>query len=397
MSKLASLGGEPIRTQPFPSWPIYGQEEELQLRDVLHKSSALVGKRVGKVTEFEDKFAKHHQVKYAVACTNCSHALEIMLKVAAIGEGDEVVIPSYTFIATAAAVVRCGAKPIFIDIDSRNYLLDIHSLEGELSRRTKAIIPVHFAGNIPDMDMLNEIANRHNLVVIEDAAQAHGGKWSGRFVGNFGRAAAFSFQYSKNMTANEGGIILSNDADFIERCWQYIWHGRKKNGLWYEHFWITSNFRLTEFQAAVLLAQLGRLQNQNVLRHNNALYLDEKLSKIEGIYPLCIHPLLEIHPRHIYIIKFDLQIFEGISKETIITALNAEGIPALPGYGFPLYRNPAFAGLQVCNPRAERACRESIWLMHQNLLGNRGDLDDIVRAFDKIYDNRKYLRDAQSL
>lgn len=395
MAKLAVLGGKPLRKKPFSSWPIYGKEEEAQLKDVLRKSSSEIGKRVGKINEFEEKFASFHKVKHAVACTNCSHALEIMLKISGVGEGDEVIVPSYTFIATAGAVMRCAAKPVFIDISLKDHLLDIDSIEKIITPRTKAIIPVYFGGNIPDMDKLNRIAKKYNLTVIEDAAQAHGGKWKGSFVGSFGKAAGFSFQYSKNMTANEGGIILSNDGEFIEKCWQYIWHGRKKGGLWYEHFQITSNFRITELQAAVLIAQLGRLKKQNEIRHRNGMYLDKKISCLRGIYSLVSDPHLEIHPRHLYILRFDSESFEGTSKHQIVKALNAEGIPALAGYGFPLYKNPAFGNLNVYNPNAERACREHIWLMHNNLLGNKSDLDDIVMAFEKIIENRKALRNMK--
>lgn len=392
MSKLAIFGARPVRKKPFPHWPVYGKEEESQLKEVLRGSSSEIGKRVGKIKEFEEKFSAFHKVKHAVACTNCSHALEIMLKVAGIKEGDEVIVPSYTFIATAGAVIRCQAKPVFIDINLKDHLLDIEQIEKLITARTKAIIPVYFGGNIPDMERLNSIAKRHNLALIEDAAQAHGAKWKGRFVGNFGLAAGFSFQYSKNMTANEGGVILSNDAEFIEKCWQYIWHGRKKGGLWYEHFQITSNFRLTELQAAVLIAQLGRLKRQNETRHKNGLYLDKKIGALQGMIPLTCDAGMEIHPRHLYILRFDPEFFTGVSKQQIVKALNAEGIPALPGYGFPLYKNPAFAGLDVSNPNAEKACREHIWLLHNNLLGKKEDIDDIIAGFEKIIENREELR-----
>jgi dTDP-4-amino-4,6-dideoxygalactose transaminase len=324
-----------------------------------------------------------------------------MLRIAGIRQGDEVIVPSYTFIATAGAVVRSSGVPVFIDINSKDYLLDIDLIEGLITPKTKAIIPVYFGGNIPDMDRINRITTKHHLVVIEDAAQAHGGKWNERFAGNFGKAAGFSFQYSKNMTANEGGIIVSNDREFIEKCWEYIWHGRKKGGLWYEHFQISSNFRLTEFQAAILIAQLKRLERQNQIRHQNGLYLDEKLSKVEGISVVSYHRFLEIHPRHIYIIKLNLDLFAGVAKEKIVQALNAEGIPALPGYGFPLYKNPAFQKMKlrnyktVYNPKAEQACKESIWLMHQNLLGTKKDMEDIVRAVQKVVENRGSLRDMK--
>lgn len=392
MPKLAVFGADAVRSKPFTHWPVYSKDEERQLKDVLLGSTSTIGKRVGKITEFEEKFSAYHEVKHAVACTNCSHALEIMLKVSGVREGDEVIVPSYTFIATAGAAVNCGAKPVFADINPETYLMDAECIKGLITSRTKAVIPVYFAGSIPDMDEISKLAAKHGIAVIEDAAQAHGARWNKRYAGQFGIASGFSFQYSKNMTANEGGVILSDDGEFIDKCWQYIWHGRKKGGLWYEHFQITSNYRMTELQAAVLLAQLGRLKKQNELRNKNGIYLDKLFCEIKGFRPLAIHPLMEVHPRHLYIVRFDRGYFSGISKAQIVKALKAEGIPALEGYGFPLYKNPAFGKNGINNPNAEKACAEHIWLLHNTLLGSKKDVQDIARAFEKVSENKEELR-----
>lgn len=413
MPKLALLGGKPVRTKPFPIWPQYGAAEERQLMQVLYKAKWGIGKRVGKVTQFEEKFARYHEAAYGVCCTNCSHALEVMLSVCGIGAGDEVIVPSYTFIATASAVTMTGAIPVFADIRMSDYTVDPKCVESLITKRTKAIIPVHFAGHFANMNALRRIARKHKLVLIEDAAQAHGGKWGGKYAGSFGLGAGFSFQYSKNITAGEGGIILTNDRDFWDRCWQYIWHGRVKGGIWYETFRATSNYRITEWQAAVLLGQLGKLKRQTAKRHANGKLLDKKLAGIPGVKPLTVSPKMNPHPRHLYITRFLEEEFDGIPKDRIVAALEAEGIPALPGYAFPLYRTPAFRdakfGPKSCqmsckrypkkidyrkahNPNAEKACRESVWLLHSNLLGTKKDMGDIAAAIAKVAENRDELR-----
>jgi dTDP-4-amino-4,6-dideoxygalactose transaminase len=254
-------------------------------------------------------------------------------------------------------------------------------------------MPVHFAGHFSNMKKLTVIAKKHNIILIEDAAQAHGARWDGDYAGGRSRGAGFSFQYSKNMTSGEGGIIVSDSGDFTEACWEYIWHGRKKGGIWYEHFKATSNYRMTEWQAAVLLAQLDRLSEQNNIRDLNGKFLDRELGKIEGIESLKVSPLTEIHPRHLYIFRIK---DKDIPKERFIKALNAEGIPALPGYGFPLYKNPAFLGKgmdysKVYNENSEAACKEVVWILHNALLGTEEDMLDIVNAVKKIMANKDEL------
>jgi dTDP-4-amino-4,6-dideoxygalactose transaminase len=401
MSELALLGGEKLREEPFHKWPVYDKQEEENLISVLRKNKWGIGKRVGVIQEFENKFAEHHEAASGVACTNCTHALEIMLSVAGVGYGDEVIVPAYTFIATASAVAKIGAIPVFADIDPQTYQLDVTKIEALITPQTKAIIPVYFSGHFVDMEKLMGLADKHNLTVIEDAAQAHGGKWNGHFAGSWGVGAGFSFQYSKNMTAGEGGIIISKDKDFIENCWEHIWHGRKKGGIWYEHFESTSNFRITEWSAAVLLAQLEKLPKQNQQRMENAAYLTELLENDGFVTPAKVDSRTEIHPRHLYIARLNQEIFGGISKETILKALNAEGIPALPGYGFPLYKTPAFQsgnwGIKgqrhdysyndVYLPVAEKACKQVFWILHSVLLGTHKDMEDIANGIRKVAEN----------
>lgn len=411
---LALSGGAPVRRKGFPAWPQYAREEEKQLLEVLYKTKFGIGKRVGKIQEFEEKFAAYHEARYAVACTNCTHALEVMLSVCGVGAGDEVIVPSYTFIATASAVTRVGAIPVFADIDLNTYTIDVNHVKSLITKRAKAIIPVHFAGQFADMEKIGRLAEKHKIVVIEDAAQAHGGKWSGQFAGHYGAGAGFSFQYSKNMTAGEGGILLTNSKDFYEKCWSAVWHGRKKGGIWYEHFEATSNFRITEWQAALLLAQLKKLKNQTERRMENAAFLDEKLKNVAEVRAVNGDGKMDVHPRHLYILRFLEERFKNISKDKIVKALNAEGIPALSGYAFPLYRTPAFQnnefGIRNCqfnkkvylkiinyknvfHPSAEKACRESVWLLHPVLLGTKADMKHIAEAVKKVVAHRKELEE----
>ncbi len=407
LKKLAIQGGRPVRSEPYrPVWPNFGKQEEKQLLDVMRITREGMGKPIGKITEFEEKFAAYHDAAAAVACTNCSQALEIMLAVAGIEAGDEVIVPPFTYISTAGAVISLGAVPVFADIDPETYQIDPASIERMISSRTKAIIPVHFAGHFSDMERINAIADRHSLVVIEDAAQAHGAKWNGSYAGHYGTAAGFSFQYGKNMTAQEGGAIISKDTDFIEKCWEYIWYGRHKGEPWYKHYMITSNYRITEFQAAVLLAQLARLPAENERRNKNGSRLDEYLAKVEGVTPSAVDPRMEIHPRHLYPVRFSPELIaKAGGKRLLVEAVNAEGIPLLFGYEFPLYRSPAFINKSfrskswysdiyasidygsVDLPATEQACRDTAWFLHNSLLGNEKDIEDMYKALEKIAEN----------
>ena len=284
MSKLAIKGGEPVRESPFPQWPVFDRREVEALREVVNSRFWGIGGR--KVKEFEGKFAAYQGAKYGVAVTSGTTALEIALRAANIGARDEVIVPAYTFSATAAAVLQVNALPVFADIDPSNYTLDPRRVEETITDRTKAIIPVHIGGCPANMDSIIKIANRNNLMTIEDACQSWGAEWKGRRVGAIGNLGAFSFQSSKNITSGEGGIITTNDKELYELCWSYHNCGRTLEGPQYEHELLGFNYRMTEFQAAVLLVQLSRLDEQTKTRNENASYLSKELSKIGGVEPL---------------------------------------------------------------------------------------------------------------
>jgi dTDP-4-amino-4,6-dideoxygalactose transaminase len=405
MSKLALFGGSPVRTEPFPRWPVFDQAEESAVLEVVRSgewwrysmgeavdpASAPGGVR-SKVSEFQQSFAKSQGARYGIACATGTAAIEIVLKAIGIGPGDEVIVPPYTFIATATAPMLIGARPVFCDIALTTLNLDPSRLEEAITPRTKAVMPVHFAGLAADMAPILEICGRHGIPVVEDACHGHGGTWKDRGLGTIGLAGTFSFQASKNMTAGEGGLIITDDAALAELCESYVWVGRKVGRPWYEHHYLGWNYRLTEFQGAILVEQLRRLAEQTERRERNALYLNERLRAIPGIHPLEVPEYATRHSCHIYVFRFDESQF-GISRSDFLQALSAEGIPATSGYAHPLYRNPVFGDaslgsdynrfIELC-PNSERACKEMVWLEHRLLLGSRADMDDIVDAIRKI-------------
>ena len=402
---LALFGGSPCRTRPFPSWPVFGQPEEARLIRVLRSGNW--GRLDGtEVDEFERRFAATHGCRYGIAVVNGTVSLRIALLAAGIRAEDEVIVPPYTFVSTASAVVEANAVPVFADIDLKTFNLDPKAVEAAITPRTRAIIPVHFAGQPADMDAIMAIAGGR-LTVIEDAAHAHGAIYSGRPVGSLGHMASFSFQSSKNLTAGEGGIITTNDAALAEACRSIHNCGRVADGVWYEHHVIAGNYRLGEFQGALLNCQLDRLDDQTAARDGNGRYLATRLAGLPGLHPQARPPACTRHSYHLFMLRFDASAF-GASRAAVIRALEAEGIPCSAGYGYPLpdqpvFRNKAF-GPYLPNvsprleydgsrcPNSELICREQcIWLGQNLFLGARADMDDIARAFEKIYDHRDSL------
>ncbi|MFO0946021.1 MAG: DegT/DnrJ/EryC1/StrS family aminotransferase [Planctomycetota bacterium] len=362
-----------------------------------------------KVVEFQRKFAQYHGCQFGIACANGTAALEVALKALGIQPGDEVICPPYTFVATANAVLQVNGIPVFVDIDPDTYNIDPTKIEAAVTPRTKGIIPVHFGGQPADMATILKIAEKRGLFVLEDAAHAHGGKWRDKFCGSIGHAGTFSFQASKNMTAGEGGMVITNDRTLAERIESLVWCGRKHGHPWYEFFELGWNYRLTEFQAAILLCQLERLEEQTARRDENAQYLSRLLNAIPGIRPIERAPDTTIHTQHVYMIRYDSAGFGGLPRDLFLKALHAEGIPAIAGYTFSLFDNPMYREQRFWNsnfpiqstqnPRpmdyhdyrkscvvSERACKgEAVWLAQSIFLGTRQDMDDIASAFRKIH------------
>jgi dTDP-4-amino-4,6-dideoxygalactose transaminase len=406
---LALFGGNPIRTRPFPQWPIVGKEEEKRLLRVLR--SGKWGRLHGdEVAEFEKRFAAMHGCKHAIAVCNGTVSLRIALLAAGIQADDEVIVPPYTFVSTATAVIEANAIPVFADVDLETFNLDPNAVRRAITPRTRAIIPVHFAGQIADMRALNEIARKHNLTVIEDAAHAHAARYENRSAGSLGDFGSFSFQSSKNLTSGEGGIITTNSDELAAACRSIHSCGRVEGGVWYEHHRIAGNYRLTEFQGAVLNAQLNRLEKQTAARDQNGQRLAARLSQIPGLHPQRRLPEITRHSYHLFMMRLDPKEF-GAPRGGVIKALQAEGIPCSAGYGYslpqqPLFKNKAF-GPYLPKSRAKRnfekarvpnsdlLCREQcIWFEQSMFLGRASDVDDIARAFEKIHANRAALAGA---
>lgn len=406
MSTLALLGGTPIRSRPFFRWPISGESDENALLQVLRNGKW--GRHQGKLTEeFEQSFANYQGARFGIAVVNGSVAIRLALQAIGIQPGDEVIVPPITFFSTASSVVEVNAIPIFADIDPETYCLDPDAIEAAITPRTRAIIPVHFAGQAAAMHEIMTIARRSNLVVIEDAAHAHGSEYNGKRLGSLGELATFSFQASKTLTSGEGGIILTSDERYERICRSLHTCGRFPESTWYEHHLLGGNYRMNEFQAALLSAQFTRLEEQVQQREKNGLYLNRELATIPGIRPMARGLGETRHGYHLYIFRYNPAAFGGVPRQKFIDALVAEGVPCSAGYDRPLYRQPVFlnrtfgpysvAGIQYPNygqvscPVSEQACQESCWLAHSLLLGDEGDMQDIVAAVSKVYEHHKDL------
>lgn len=413
-----------MRHGPFSAWPVYDTNEERALLDVLHSGRWWSGAQAfhngsqsdapTKAAAFESEFAAFLGAKFGLGCASGTAALEVALKAAGVGPGDEVIVPPYTFLATASAPLLLGAVPVFCDIEPATLNLDPAKLEGAITGRTRAIIPVHFAGLPADMDRILATARARELFVLEDAAHAHGAASRGKKLGTLGDAGIFSFQGSKNMTAGEGGLIVTDQPEIAELCSSYIWGGRLPSRPWYEHYRLGWNYRMTEFQAAILSAQLKRLPLQLAARMRNGLRLNEMLAGIPGVSPLAIPPWVDMHGFHLYIFRVDSRAF-GVSRDQLVAALEAEGIPCSAGYSHPLYRNPMFlhhrfhgngaplappstdflAYADAC-PEAERACREVVWIEHRVLLSPTNEVEDVAHAINKIHECRREFEPAMA-
>jgi len=404
--KLALLGGRPARTQPFPSWPVFGKPEEKRLLRTLR--SGRWGRLDGPETaEFERRFAEFHGCKHGIAVVNGTVSLRLALVAAGIRAGDEVIVPPYTFFSTASAVIEANAVPVFADISLESFNLDPRAVEAAVTTRTRAIIPVHFAGQPADMRAVMAIAKKRDLLVLEDAAHAHAARWRNRPAGSLGDVASFSFQSSKNLTSGEGGIITTNDDALAETCRSMQNCGRIPTGVWYEHHVISGNYRLGEFQSAVLNCQLDRLESQTQTRDRNGQYLAARIAALPGVYPQKRSADCTRHSYHLFMLRIDRHAF-GASRAALIKALQAEGIPCSPGYGFslpqqPMFRKKAFGpylpgvsgNLDYRKgrfPNSDLLCREQCaWLGQNLLLGSRADMHGIADAFEKIYENRNDL------
>jgi len=413
MSRLAILGGEPVRRRPFPRWPQHAEADARRLQQVL-ESGNWGGYPFPNTLadEFAREFAAFHGASYGCAVANGAIALLAALQATGLRFGDEVIVPAFTWEGTAAAVLFAGGVPVFADIDPDTYCLDVEQVRQAVTPRTRAVIPVHLAMRFVDMDALLALAAEHRLAVIEDCAHAHGGQYKSWGAGSMGDAGCFSFQSSKLMTAGEGGAVITSRLYLFELVQSYTNCGRASATDQFGRRVVGSNYRITEFQAALLLGQLERLPERAALRARHAALLTEALAAIPGIRPLPAQPALTRDTIYNYVFQYRPE-DQTVSRDLFVAALDAEGIPCDGRFYEAVYRSDLFPAraedfpqlkldrdrpVDYCGcrcPVAERAAyEESVWLPQFLLLGEEQDVADIARAVAKVMAARTELAQA---
>lgn len=415
LGKPALLGGQPVHTREWPQWPIWKPEtDEKRVLEVIRSG---VWSRANATTEFEQKWAQALGVKRSLLVVNGTNALIIALNQLNIRAGDEVLVPPYTFIATISAVLATGAMPVFVDVDPETFQIDPAKIEARITSRTKAIVPVHILGLPADMTRILPIAKKHNLVVIEDACQAHLAEINHQKVGTLGHAGCFSFQNSKNLAIGEGGAVVSNDDAFMDRCFSYQNfgnpYGATVGSVSIGSVMQGTKLRITEYQAAIGLAQLSRLDEQTTTRNENAAYLKAKLEQIPGIVPYKLYKDVTRAAFHLFPFRYQKEHFKGLNREEFLKALRAEGIPCSSGYATlnnQPYLQDAFQSknFQKTYPREmldfkqyvernrcpqnDRLCNEeAVWFTQNMLLGTKNDMDEIAVAIEKVHTSADQL------
>ena len=415
MSTLAILGGDPVRRDPYPEWPVHDERDVAAVTRVIKSGNWGGYPYPGQETAaFLQEFLTMQGGEYAVACANGTVTMEVALRAAGIGWGDEVIVPAYTFQATAAAPMAAGCIPVIVDVDPNSYCLDAKAVEAAITDKTRAIIPVHLGAHMTDMDAIMALAEKHNLIVIEDCAHAHGAKWNGQGAGTIGHFGSFSLQSSKTLTSGEGGVLICQTAELAQKAASVINCGRShapggghETG---ENFLMGANYRMSELQSALGRVGLERFPEQAKQREEMAAYMDEALSEIPGVRVLPRDPRHTTRSFYRYIFAIEPDVF-GFNHDVVCAALDQEGIGCWVGYEamhhYELFQ-PQLSKLPVPMafperfnfgemdlPVAEQACQqESVWLGEEIFRDGKQGVDDAVAALHKIYAERAALAEA---
>jgi perosamine synthetase len=410
MEKLAIDGGTPVRTKPPITEQDVFEDEELQALLQVAKQKKL--RRAEAALEYEQAIADWFGVKHAIAVTSGTTTLHIALAAFGIGPGDEVIVSPYTFIASDTCVLEQNAIPIFADIDPVHLTLDPADVERKITERTKAIIPVTISGDLVDMDPIMELARKHNLWVLEDAAQSLGAVYKGRKVGTIGHVGSFSTITGKFTNTGEGGFVITDDDDLHEKMWSYMDFARNRSlGKASKYHWglPCTNYRITNMQAAIGLEQMKKVDSFIAKRTENAHYLRDGLKDVPGIVTPVDPPWGE-RVYFYFIIRVQPEVL-GADMLNFALALAAEGVYSadyisttrwmIPQHLEPLFVNKNGYGGTKCPfecpwyeghveykpgqcPVTEKACEEVFWLASVHPLLTQGDLDDIIAAVRKV-------------
>ncbi len=406
----AILGGTPVRSKPFPSWPIYDDKDVQIYLDAYHSKiwSEYRHIETERVVKFEEMYAKLMGVKYCAATNAGTTALTCTMHALGVGPGDEVIIPTNTFIATAQIVLNVFALAVFVDSDPETFMIDADKIEERINENTKAIIPVHIGGGACDMDKIMAISGKHNIPVVEDACQAHLGEWKNKKLGSIGDLGCFSFQAGKSITSGEGGAVISDNEELMDRCFAFKNNGRDPKG---KRQYPGSNFRMTPFQAAVITGGMRHAEEQAKVRDTNAAYLEELFQDIPGISQCKKYPGQTRRAYYGYKMIYDKKHFNGLSKKKFTDAVRAEGI-SISGMTRTLNKEPfveeylnlpafqkLFSKKRLDKFRKENQCpandkisaETGLSMGQTTFLGTKKDMEDIAEAIVKIRKNSTKL------
>ena len=410
-SDLAILGGEKAVTLDYPAWPVHDEREVTAVAAVIRSGQWGGFPYPGPRTQaFLEQFLAFQGGEYAIMAANGTVTLEIALRAAGIGWGDEVIVPAYTFQATAAAPMAAGAIPVIVDIDPNTYCIDPRAVEAAITPQTRAIIPVHVGSLMADMDAIMAIAARHNLIVVEDCAHVHGMRWRGQGAGTLGHFGSFSLQSSKLLTSGEGGVLICKTKALADAATSVVNCGRPAPGH-SEVAVMGANFRSSELHAALAAVQLERLPEQTRAREAMVGYMDEALSELPGVRVFRPDPRITRRSVFLYIFAIDPAVW-GVDHHAVCAALEAEGLETDIGYPsmhrYDLFqpqrtRLPVptahperfdFAAMDL--PVATRAyTQEAVWLSEAVFRAGKEGVDQAVAAIRKVYAHRERLAEMR--
>ncbi len=409
--KPAVLGGKPTRAKDLPEWPVIEDEDRRRFHDALERK-AWCRLYDDITTTFETQWAEANGAKHAIGVVNGTNALYAGLNAVGVEPGDEVLVSPYTFMATVNAVFQNYALPVFVDSDKDSFQLDGKKLEEKINENTKCILPVQFGGNMVDMDTLMAVAKKHSLAVVEDACQSHFAEWKGQKAGAIGDIGCFSHQSTKILPCGEGGSVITSSEALYDKLHAFQNNGRDRrigtrDGILHQG----TNLRMTEYQAALLIAQLARLEEQCTLRAARADYLTNMLDEIPGIHPAKMYEGCTRNTYYLYMLRVVPEEFKGLSKQQFRGALSKEGIPSWSGYN-PLNKEPFIKTMlnskgfkriysenrlkeywdRIELPDNNILCAQGMYIPHEALLGTKEDVEQIAYAIQKIYDHADAIK-----
>jgi len=410
-NKLAILGGTPVA--PAKVWPDWPYVDEKVVEEVVKTTRSGIWCRIqspnGTVPTFEVEFAKLLGTKSSVSAGSGTQALNTAVEALGIGPGDEIITSPYTDPGTIQSILVSRALPVMADLDPDSFQIDPDDVERKITKRTKALMPVHIMGQPCNMERIMEIARKHNLKVIEDSCQAILAEYQGKTIGTIGDMGCFSFQTSKVFCCGEGGAIISNNEELMDKCYTVMNHGTAKSG---RTVTIGSKYRMNEFEGAVLLGQMPGVRERHAIRNKNAKYITEKLKGCPGLVPQKLYEGTTAGSFYLYTWSYKKEHFNNAPREKFLKAVAAEGISLSPYIANGMHREPwtdhiatlpeykAMYGAarlkkfkdELNLPKCDQVCQDMVMLWASGpLLGTTDDMDDLINAIMKVYDNRDQL------